>query len=111
MNDSSLDMLRPQKLAQLLDLDAPAGWSQDDAAAALRHQLAAPLLADLACVPGVEIERLRPLAGPETTFFAAISAPVPALELLEAIKEWARHVRADRASPLAGGPATVIYWV
>ena len=110
MNDPALDMLPPHTLARLLNLDAPAHWSDHDAAAALRHQLAAPLLPDLARVPGIEIERLRPLIEPHTTFLAAVSAPSPALELLDAIKQWARHVRDDPASPLAGGPATVLYY-
>jgi hypothetical protein len=110
MPDPSRDMLPPHTLARLLDLDAPAPWSQRDATAALRHQLAAPLLPDLAHTPGIEIDRLRPLAAPHATFLQLLTSPTPSLELLQALKQWARHVRDDPASPLAGAPATVLYY-
>ncbi len=108
--DSSHDALTPARLAQLLDLDAPASWSQADALAALRHQLAAPLLPDLALAPGAELDRLCPRAFAHPTFLDALTAPAPNLELLHAIKHWARHLRTDPASPLAGTPATVLYY-
>jgi hypothetical protein len=110
MRDLPIATLAPVRLAGLLDVDPPARWSDRDAAAALRHQFAAPLLPDLALAPAVEIDRLRALAAPHTTFLDLLSSPVPALELLLALKDWARHVRDAPESPLAGAPATVLYY-
>jgi hypothetical protein len=110
MNDAPLDALAPERLADLLDVDRPARWSPEDAAAALRHQLAAPLLAELSRVPAMEMTRLEPLAGPRMTFLDLLTASHPAPELLEAVKLWARHERNSLDSPLAGAPATVLYY-
>jgi hypothetical protein len=110
MTDSSIDMLAPERLARLLDVDTPAVWTEADATAALRHQLAAPLLPDLALAPGSELDHLRPFAEAYPTLLAALTAPSPPLGLLQAIKRWARHVRNDSASPLSRGPATVLYY-
>lgn len=110
MDDASIDMLAPERLARLLDVEVATTWSEADAAAALAHQLASPLLPDLALCPGLEGDRLRGLAQGHATLLGALTAPVPELELLQAIKQWARHLRGDAASPLAGSPATALYF-
>jgi hypothetical protein len=110
MSDFRLDLLTPARLAGLLDVDPPEGWSLQDAATALRHQLAAMLLPDLAVVPGIEIDRLRRIAAPNTTFLELLVSRTPEIELLKALKIWARHVRDDSENPLAGAPATVLYY-
>jgi hypothetical protein len=110
MNDSPLDLLAPARLAGLLDLDPSANWSVQDVTAAFRHQLAAPLLPDLALVPGIEIDRVRLIAAPDATIFDLLASRTPELELLKALKMWARHVRDASENPLAGAPATVFYY-
>jgi hypothetical protein len=102
MNDAPLEGLTPERLADLLDVDRPARWSQQDAVAALLHQLAAPLLAELARVPGIEIARLQPLTDRRMTFLDLLAGPAPAPELLDAVKMWARHELDAPNSPLAG---------
>ncbi len=77
---------------------------------ALRDQLAAPLLPDLALIPGMEIERLRQMAGPGVTFLDVLVSDAPEIELLLALKMWARHVRDEVENPLGGAPATVFYY-
>lgn len=107
-----MDSLPPERLSWLLD--APAHkWSARDGAAALRHQLAAPLLPDLTAALGAAIERVERLAaepGAPRSFAELFTCPSPARELLEAAKAWAREVRNDAASPLCGAPATVLYY-
>lgn len=109
MLSDSVEKLPPEQLVQLLDIDAPPHWNAVDAAAALRQQLAAPLLPDLASAPGARVEHLETLAAGTASFLAALIAP-PNVELLHAIKLWARQVRGDRATPLAPGPATLFYY-
>lgn len=108
-----LDELPPNELAKMLLPDQLADWPESDGAAVLRHQLAAPLLPDLAIVPGAQLSRLEALMHhrPGTESFARQLAFItPSLELLDAIKQFAHHFRDDQASPLHGGPATVLYY-
>ena len=108
--------LDPSKLARLLDLSAFDGGSKvaawyEEPATILKAQLAAPLLADLLTVPGAEETRLRSLVGdPNVTFADLLLADSPNLELLEAIKHFARHVGDLTDSPLHGIPANVLYF-
>src|SRR5271165_5297961 len=102
---NDLSNLPPEKLAHLLDLESLLQWSSipDDAAAILRHQLAAPLLPDLASAPGSEAARLEALLKnrPFTqNFLAQLTAITPSLELLQAIKDFARHANNSPAHPL-----------
>lgn len=117
IQSQSFDSLSPEKLARLLDVEGTAedavAWSRADAAAALRQQLAAPLLPDLLAIPGIERERLEALvrSRPHTGSFAAqLTGRESTTELLEAVKRWARMMREQRSSPLQGGPATVLYY-
>ena len=110
MNESSLETLPPETLARLLDLEAPSIWNSADAAAALEHQLAAPLLPDVAQSPGAEPARIAASAAKFPTLQAALLASDTPLELLQAIKHWSRHLRGAAESPLAGAPATVLYF-
>lgn len=113
MDPSSLDRLPPVQLAKLLDLDTALPRFTDDAAAILRHQLAAPLLPDLIALPSVEVARIRSLipTHPEAaTFLAQLTSPAPSLELLDSIKQFARHCEAQPSHPLHGPPATALYF-
>ncbi len=123
---STIGQLAPERLARLLDVGAGSAWSAIDAAQALRHQLAAPLLPDLAAAPGAQTERLENLLAlaPGIDTFVELftggqdvdSSPAGAArgeacgELLEAAKRWARHIRGDSTTPLFEAPATVLYY-
>ena len=114
MHPDDLSHLPPEKLAQLLDLNSTPQWParEKDSPAILRHQLTAPLLPDLATTPGAEPARLEALTKnrPFTDSFAhQLTAITPSLELLEAIKRFARHANSLPSHPLHGQPATLLY--
>jgi hypothetical protein len=123
MQNDPLESLPPADLARLLDMERPEDWSPADIAAALRHQLDAPLLPDLLASPGSSAETLASLIKDcrrddmtpqgwtcRTTFAQALTDDAAPLDLLRAIKEWARTARQIESSPLCPGPATVIYY-
>ncbi|MGN6366954.1 MAG: hypothetical protein ACTHN5_01705 [Phycisphaerae bacterium] len=114
MHPDDLSTLPPEKLAALLTPAPAAAWpsAPEDLAAILRHQLAAPLLPDLVTPPGAEPARLAALLQhrPAETFAAHLAADAPALELLDAIKQFARHANAAPDHPLRGDPATLLYY-
>lgn len=112
-HSSRVQNLEPSKLARMLAADDLADWTGDDTAAILRHQLAAPLLPDLLLVPGAEEPRLRALLQNRpgaASFLDQLTALHPSLELLHAIKAFARHVHDDRANPLHGPPSDILYY-
>ena len=109
----SVDLINAAQLSRLLDVNPATSWSEADAAAALRHQLAVPLLPELAVVPGIDgafIGRLLGRSAAPATFLGQLTAKPPVPEVLESIKLFARHVRGLEASPLSGRPATVLYY-
>ena len=101
----SMNLLTPSQLSQLLDIDARPVWGKQDAAVALRHQLAAPLLPDLAGLCDEQSVELN-----DQTFLEQLTTERPNLELLQAIKRFARQMRDEEASPLKGEAATVLYF-
>ena len=112
VNSNLLESLSTVQLARLLDLDAQGPtpwWSAADGTAALEHQLSSLLLPDVGDVPGAERGRLGALSTGRT-MLQALTDGAATVELLEAIKQFARHVRDQPASPLRGAPATVIYY-
>jgi hypothetical protein len=114
MDERSIDALAGDRLSSLLDVDTAAlatQWTDADAAVALRHQLAAPLLPDLAQIPGIEPGLLESLSRRPTVPMAELlTSPQTSLELLCAIKEFGRQMRSEKDSPLRQGPGTVIYY-
>jgi hypothetical protein len=113
MSQIPMDRVPAAKLAEMLDSEHPGAWPGEEAGAILRHQLGAPLLADLSAVPGAETMRLRELIagqGGADTFLAQLTSSRASVELLTAIKQFARHHRDDPASPLKGAPATHLYY-
>ena len=109
--------LNVQQLSRLLDIERMTGWGQADAVAALRHQLAAKLLPDLAppgkaTIVSARLNQLADLYGRwgSGTFGEQLLSPTPALEVLQAIKEHARALSQNQNSPLAGAPAAVLYY-
>jgi hypothetical protein len=85
-------------------------FSPTDKAAALRHQLGAPLLPDLAYTArGRRIG--APAAAPAPpTFLGQLTGQSPDLGVLEAIKEFGAALRNAEDHPLAGEPALVLYY-
>ena len=116
MNSALIDSLSPAKLSQLLKLDEPR-WDDQDAAGILRHQLQASVLGDLIQIPSLvqEISWLQERMAQkgkaaDATFLMELTAPVPPLELLVAIKRFARQVQDDAGHPMHGKPATILYF-
>jgi hypothetical protein len=118
INAASLDSVSPARLARMLEIEHIPGtsaWSAEDAAAALRHQLNAPLLPDITSVPGAEPERLealvrQPGGAAAGSLLEALLSPETPIELLEAIKAFARHVQKEETTPLHGVSGTIIYY-
>jgi hypothetical protein len=105
--------LAPARLARLLNIDADIEWTEPDVSLLLCRQLAAPLLPDLLIVPGADSARLESLVRNRRrgeSFLQHMNAPDPELELLSAIKAFARHIKADPANPLHGDMAGIIYF-
>jgi hypothetical protein len=103
----------PRQLARMLNVADLRGWAEVDAGAILRHQLDAPILAELAQVPGIEMDRLRARlsnADWSASLLEQLTGSSPSLEMLEGIKSFARHAGKSADSPLWGSPAAVIYY-
>ena len=99
-DDSSMEQLSPERLARLLDLPA-AGWDAGDQAAALKHQLSAPLLPDLATAPGARMEEMAALLerhGAPRSFGELFTGGAHPQELLELSKQWARQLQGHHKS-------------
>jgi hypothetical protein len=110
---AAVSRLPAQQLAKLLNPALPTPWTPKDAAAALKHQLAAPLLPDLLTPPTADPDFLRPLllALPKsTTFLKLLTMKSPPLDLLIALKTFSAHARTTPDSPLQGDPATLLYY-
>ena len=96
MSDSDLSKVSREQLSQMLDLDdgsAPA-WSSAEYAVIYRHQLDAPLTADLVAEHLAEAgESLaeRQDALQKTTFAEVLFHASPPVELLELIKQFAKR--------------------
>jgi hypothetical protein len=110
MNTGRVDLLTPTQLSRLLDIDARVSWGEDDAAAALRHQLAAPLLPDLAGLCGATVVLEPSSETGNQTFLDQLTSVRPDIDLLWGLKRFARQMRDEEASPLKGAPATVLYY-
>jgi hypothetical protein len=110
---SQVDKLKPRQLARLLDVGSDAAWLAEESAEILRHQLAAPLLPDIAQSPGAEAGRLKRWVngcGNAATFGEQLTGQRSNPELLRAIKDFAKHARNEETSPLRGAPAMVLYY-
>ena len=111
------DDLSTKGLAQLLDLQMPLSWSNVDAVAALRHQLATPVFIELKRLPGMEVALKHFTEGSDThranrdtTFLDYLQSASPDVAVLEMIKNYSRRVDEDEANPLRGMPARVLYF-
>jgi hypothetical protein len=105
----------PLRLARLFEAAPETGslCEAGELGEVYRHQLAAPLAAELAILlPDLE-ERLRAwreeCGEPLVTFSHLLEARRPPLELLEAVKEWAKLARAEPESGIPAEVATALY--
>lgn len=114
MTERDYSHTKPESLARLLDAEAGGGeWSADDLAAILRHQLAAPLRADLTATnahAGKTLDTISRAAPPPATFGELFAHPHPPPELLELAKDFGKALRRDTACGVPAGVATVIYY-
>ena len=102
----------PQRLAAFLELDPEPGrlWRPEELAAIFKHQLAAPVQLDLAEGTAGKVAA-RPSGFPEIrTFDDLFHCPKPPIELLKAVKEFAKANRDHPASALPNEVATVLYY-
>src|SRR3974390_1096961 len=104
MKSRVIDRLNPSQLAELLDVGGQACWGPADGAAALRHQLALPLIGGAVGrdETGSEGRGDEVIAG--TSVEALLLSPHSPVEKLRAIKMFARQVRGETANPLHGAP-------
>jgi len=115
MTQQDYSQSKPQLLAQLLAVQTggETHWPVSDLAAILRHQLNAPLRADLSTTnpdAGKTLDTVSAAGPAPATFGELFAHPHPPLELLELAKEFGKALRRD---PSAGVPvevATVIYY-
>jgi hypothetical protein len=114
MTERHATPLPRESLARLLDAEAGGGeWTADDMAAILRHQLNAPLRADLAATnprAGHTLDTVSRASPPPATFGELLAHPHPPLELLELAKDFGKTLRLDAACGVPAGVATVIYY-
>ena len=117
MKGFTIDSLNAAQLSQLLKLDDFEHWGVQDGAAALRHQLAAPLLGDLLShgVPESRIQELAALMARQNqqsgqSLLDHLTSRTPIFDVLDEIKGLARQARDEPESPLHGAPATVLYF-
>jgi hypothetical protein len=103
-----VDRLSPSQLSDLLAMGDHSLWNQNDGAAALRHQLASPLLPDVDISDCANVGRTAALTN--LTFEEHLLASNPSVDALKGIKQFARLVRDDLTNPLHGAPATVLYY-
>ncbi len=118
MNDDAINSQQPQTLARLLKLDAeaPRSWSSADLGPIFQHQLRAPLsfdLKDLARSRHRSVEDLSrvPDGAPLVTFADALFHPHPPVELLGAIKAFAKASGDEQRGMLPQEVATMLYYL
>lgn len=89
-------------------------WRPDEVAAIFRHQMAAPVLVDLAGYDAVFAARLKAVAEAQTlllkSFADLFQHPSPPLELLELTKDFAKANMDQPESVLPGEVAAALYY-
>lgn len=109
----------PRRLAELIDFDPrPAGASTAaELADLLRFQLAAALAVDLEpfgpglCRRFAQAATASGVGPPVTTFADLFAHPDPPAELLDLVRQFAKHARQDAGGPLPTDLASVLYYL
>jgi len=105
----------PRRLAPLMDLKPEAAklWEEKEFASVLRHQLSAPFEPDLLDFMKDPVDR-RTVTGAEPNSFKTyadlLMHPNPSVDLLEAMKDFAKACRTGSKSALPKEVATVLYY-
>jgi len=115
MAQRDLNQSKPQSLARLLEPDAGGRteWPASDLAAILRHQLNAPLRADLSHTnpdAGKTLDTIHAAGPAPATFGELFAHPHPPLELLDLAKEFGKSLRRDPVGGVPAEVATVVYY-
>lgn len=114
MSHRDLQKTRAESLASIMDL-ANGGelWRQDELAAILRHQLAAPIAFDLSFLDAAPQQNCNALRGnddpPIASFRDLFNHPRPPMELLQLTKDFSKACRTRSDAPLPDTIATVLY--
>jgi hypothetical protein len=89
-------------------------WRPEEMAAIFRHQMAAPVLVDLAGFDAVTAARLKTLTASQSLLLQSFADlffhPAPPLELLELTKEFAKANMDPAESALPGEVAASLYY-
>jgi hypothetical protein len=106
----------PERLAELFarDPSRTAVWRPEELGAVLRHQMASAIQVDLVSLTDVQAQRVRLLADAEGLLLKSYSDllrhPVPPLDLLEIIKDYAKVASATPNGALPPAVARVLYF-
>jgi len=105
-----------QSLAKMMDLGAGGQgmWKPEELGAILEHQLSAPLELDLIGLQRPLVERLRVAREgnpPIQSFRDLLNHPLPPVDLLDAVKQFAKASRGCPDAPLPDEIATVFYFL
>lgn len=117
MNDSSKHVLGAEasRLAGLMDPAAAPVWRPSELGAVFRHQMSAPVDFDLAGFSPELAQRIRLLARSQglliRSFHDLIQHPSPPLDLLVAVKDFAKRAVAGRDEVLPRGVARMLYYL
>lgn len=107
---------RAKKLAALLATGEERGqlWRPEELAAIFRHQISAPMLLDLGSIDAPTAARLRTLSEAQglllKSFADLLHHPVPPVELLEMVKDFAKANLDHPASGLPAEIASALYY-
>ncbi len=107
---------RAKKLAALLASGEERGqlWRPEELAAIFRHQIAAPMLVDLGGLDAHTASRLKTLSEAQglllKSFSDLLHHPVPPVELLELVKNFAKANLDHPESGLPAEIATALYY-
>ena len=112
------EAVEPSRLGRILAADGADRWRAEEMGGILRHQLAAPLAADLASELAADEDRSDPPRSAAegtgdarpTTFGELLHHPNPPVELLRRVKQFAKACKLAGDGPLPGEVATVLYF-
>jgi hypothetical protein len=95
--------------------EAAGLWRPEDVAAVFRHQMASPVLVDLAGFDPATAARLKTLAAAQSLLLKSFADlffhPSPPLELLELTKDFAKVNMDQPASAIPGEVAAALYYL